>query len=555
MLSALYSGVSGILNHQTELDVIGNNIANVNTVGFKGGRCTFAETLVQRLRGARGPQGNSGGVNPMEIGLGMRLASIDQLFNQGNLQATGNVTDLAVQGDGFFVLSDGEQYYYTRAGAFQMDADGRLMAQGGGLHVLGRMADAAGVMGSDAVPITLPINETAPANATTEISYTCNLDANGSQEQIWTANLAFTSSNSPASTTTEINDLDQVNEALDDGDEIVITGTDHDGNAVSVSFTYGAGNDGTTLADLIAVLNSDTGYNSAAATGSTCSLDASGKLVLTDNQAGTSQTTISMTFNDAGTTPSAMVIPTFLETEEGTQGSHSASIYVYDSLGAQHRVEITFLQDVTQDNTWTWEIVVDNGAINASNGNLAGNTGTITFNPDGSVATFTGGPLSFTPPGALSMVVDLNGGSQGSFEGITQFASPSTTIAMEQDGYGMGILDSFTISTDGMIIGNFSNGVTRNLAQVTLARFNNPAGLESLGGNLFRATMNTGEPLIGASTEERGGTIHSGYLEMSNVDLSQEFTRMIVSQRGFQANARVITTADTLLNEVINLKR
>ncbi|KPL06205.1 hypothetical protein AMJ86_09485, partial [bacterium SM23_57] len=179
MLSALFAGVSGIQNHQTELNVIGNNIANVNTVGFKGGRVTFAETLVQRLRSARGPQGNLGGMNPMEIGLGMRLASIDQLFTQGNLEATGNTTDLAVQGDGFFVLSDGEQYYYTRAGAFQMDADGRLMAQGGGLNVLGRMADAAGTIGSDDVSIILPVNETSPAYATTEINYSLNLDANG----------------------------------------------------------------------------------------------------------------------------------------------------------------------------------------------------------------------------------------------------------------------------------------------------------------------------------------------------------------------------------------
>jgi flagellar hook protein FlgE len=544
MLTALFSGVSGLQNHQTELNVIGNNIANVNTVGFKGGRVTFAEALVQRLRGARGSDGNFGGMNPMEIGLGMRLASVDQMFGQGNLEATGNSTDMAIQGDGFFILSDGEQSYYTRAGAFQMDADGYLMAQGGGLYVLGQMADAAGVIGSDITQIQLPVNEKAPAYATTEISYYCNLDAGASQAQVWTANLAFTSNNSPALTSTEINDLDQVNEDLDDDDTIIVTGTDHDGNAVSVTFTYGATNDGTTLGDLLTIVNSAAGYNSTGANGSTASLDASGKLVLTDNQAGPSETTISMTFADTGSTPSAMSIPTFLETTEGTQGSHSASIYVYDSLGEQHRVEITFLQDVTQDNHWTWEIVVDNGAINASNGSLSGNTGDITFNPDGSVATFNGGPLSFTPAGALPMVIDLNGGTQGSFAGITQFSSPSTTIAINQDGYGMGILESFTVNTDGVIVGNFSNGVTRNLAQVSLARFNNPAGLESLGGNLFRQTMNSGEALIGANTDERGGTIHSGYLEMSNVDLSQEFTRMIVAQRGFQANARVITTSD-----------
>ena len=551
MLSALFSGVSGLQNHQTELNVIGNNIANVNTVGFKGGRTTFAETLVQSLSGAQGPNGNYGGRNPMEIGLGMRIASIDQLFNQGNLEATGNTTDLAIQGDGFFILSDGEQNYYSRAGAFQMDANGYLIAQGGGLHVLGLMADAAGNINGNETAIQLPINEKAAARATTEISYYCNLNANASQEQIWTANLAFTSSESPATTTTEINELDQVNEDLDDGDQITISGTDHDDNSVTATFTYGTGNDGTTLSDLLAVINA--AYSSGTST-STASLDASGKLVLTDDVAGSSETTISMSFVDQGSA-SAMVVPSFLETQEGTQGSHSTSIYVYDSLGEQHRAEVTFQQDLTTYNSWSWEIVVDNGAINATNGSLSGNTGAVTFNPDGSVATFTGGPLSFTPSGALPMVIDLNGGSQGSFAGLTQFASPSNTVALNQDGYGMGILESFSIGTDGTVVGNFSNGVTRSLAQISLARFNNPGGLENLGGNLFRGTMNSGEALIGANSDERGGSIHAGYLEMSNVDLSQQFTKMIVAQRGFQANARVITTSDYLLNEIINLKR
>ena len=555
MLSALFTGVSGLLNHQVQLDVIGNNIANVNTIGFKGGRATFAETLVQSLRGARAPQGNNGGMNPMEIGLGMRLASIDQMFTQGNLEATGNVNDLAIQGDGFFILSDGEQNYYTRAGAFQMDANGNLMAQGGALTVLGRMADASGVLGGNEVPIQLPINESSPANATTEISYFCNLDAAASDEQIWTANQAFTSNNSAATATTEINDLDQVTTALDDGDTIVISGTSQDGTAVSVSFTYGAANDGTTLGDLLTVINSATGYNSSGATGSTATLDATGKLLLTDNQAGVSQTTVSLAFNDTGTTPSVMTIPTFVETQEGTLGSHSASVYVYDSLGQQHRVEISFQQDVTQENAWTWGIVVDNGTINAGNGNLAGDSGTITFNSNGSIASFTGGPLSFTPPGAESMSIDLNGGSQGSFSGITQFSSPSSTSGLTQDGYGMGTLSNYIINTDGQIVGNYSNGVTRTLGQISLARFTNPDGLENLGGNLFRGTMNSGEPLIGTDSEEQGGSMYSGYLEMSNVDLSQEFARMIVAQRGFQANSRVITTADTLLSEIINLKR
>ncbi len=550
MLSALFSGVAGLQNHQIALNVIGNNIANINTVGFKGGRTTFAETLVQRISGAQGPSGSYGGRNPVEIGLGMRLASIDQQFNQGNLEATGNTTDLAIQGDGFFILSDGEQNFYTRAGAFQMDANGYLIAQGGGLHVLGRMADSAGEIGGNEMAIQLPINEKAAARATTEIAYFCNLDASW-QEQILTASDAFTTGGgaNPALTTTEINTLDQVTAVLDTGDQITITGTNREGNPASATFTYGT--DGTTLGDLIAVIN--TAFDSTSLEdGSTCTLDATGALVLADNTTGESETTINLGFVDAGSTVGAITLPSLTETQEG-EGlkSHIASIYVYDSLGEQHRIEITFFKDLTTDNSWTWQVQVNNGDITPT----SGDSGTATFNSDGSLATFAGGPLVFSPPGATTMEIDLNGGTQGSFEGITQFASPSTTIALNQDGYGMGILESFTIGTDGTVLGNFSNGVIRSLAQISLVRFINPGGLENLGGNLFRATMNSGEALIGINSDERGGTIHSGYLEMSNVDLSQQFTRMIVVQRGFQANARVITTSDYLLNEIINLKR
>jgi flagellar hook protein FlgE len=556
MMTALFSAVSGLRNHQTLMDVIGDNIANVNTIGFKQSRVSFATALSQLLRSAQGPTADQGGMDPIEVGLGSRVSSIDRVFGQGNFESTGNRTDLAIQGDGFFVVGTGSEQLYTRAGNFQIDADGHLMAQGGRYYVLGRVADANGSLtsSSNVEPLVIPFGQKDPARATTEIRYFCNLDANASKQQAWTGSLAYTSSGNPANGSTEINDLDQVTAALDDGDEINITGTAQDGTAVSVTFTYGATNDGTTLQDLIDVVNSAGGYDSGSATGSTMSIDASGKLIFRDNQRGTSQSTIQMAFTDGGTDPSAIQLPTFINTQSGTTGTHSASIYAYDSRGEQHRVEITFTQDVTTPNTWNWEAIVDDGLLNASNASLSGNTGTISFNTDGTLNTFTGGPLTLTPPGAQGMVINLNGGTVGTSDGITQYASDSTTIALHQDGHGMGDLQDFSITDSGEIIGSYSNGVSRTLGQIAMARFANPSGLELTGENLYRATMNSGDPKV----RFEGGTvnrIYSGYLELSTVDLAREFTDMIVAQRGFQASARVIATADQILQEVTSLKR
>jgi flagellar hook protein FlgE len=554
MMPSLFSAVSGLSNHQTLMDVIGDNIANVNTIGFKGSRVSFATGFSQLLQPADGPSETRGGRNGIEVGRGMRISSIDRVFEQGNFENTGNRTDLAIQGDGFFVVGDGEDRFFTRSGNFQIDADGALLAAGGHYHVLGRLADKNGQMisSSSVEPITLPFGEKDPARATTEIKYYCNLNADASTARAYTASIAFTAESNPATAETAINDLDQTTAPLDDGDVIRISGQRRDGTAVSVTFTYGAANDGTTLGDLMARINSADGFNSTSDTGAAISLDASGKLMLRDNLRGSSSTTISMTFADGGSQASAMVLPTFVNTEAGASGTHSASIYCYDSRGDQHKVEITFTQDVTQTNVWTWEAIVDDGAINETN-NLSGNRGTVRFNTDGSLLQFEGGPLTFSPSEAQGVVINLNGGTVGTFDGITQFASPSTTIALNQDGHGMGVLQDFSVDSTGKITGSYSNGVSRTLGQIALARFANPSGLELSGENIYSSTVNSGDAMIGLSGNVN--QVYSGYLELSTVDLAQEFTDMIIAQRGFQASSRVITVADSLLNEVTQLKR
>jgi len=658
MIRSLYAGVSGLSNHQIKMDVIGNNIANVNTYGYKQSRVTFAETLAQREASAFAPHGRFGGVNPMEVGLGMRVASIDNNFNQGNLLATGISTDLAIQGDGFFILSDGLRRYFTRAGGFQIDADGNLLAQGGSYFVQGKMANEEGIItsGTNVENIVLPFGQKEPANATSEINYFCNLNADSDAlQQIWTAASGYStyaainsstaiSATSPLTITDGTNDqlvidivdggtytVDLISEAggsvtytdaatlesdlnialanaglggaveakvnsetgfirflttigggyntltmtegngllaalgitsgatstntvttstllndlflsgnqnaLQAGDTIEITGAEQDGTAVSGTYVY---SEGDTFQDLLDAIN-DT------FTGATATLGQNGKIMLMDNFAGESSTHINL---NAGT-GSVFHPPTFNELVEGREaGTHSTSINVYDSMGNAHMVEMMFTK-AEEPNAWTWEVSIDSGLITAN----SGGSGTVSFNNDGSLASFSGGPLIFNPQGANTMTINLNPGNPGSFGGITQFDSPSTTIAVSQDGYTMGNLENISIGTDGIISGNFSNGVVKTLGQIAIADFTNSAGLNRIGNNFYTESANSGDAVIGLAQTNFNSTINSGYLEMSNVDLTREFTELIVAQRGFQASARVIQTADMILSEINGLKR
>ncbi len=416
MMRSLFAGVSGLRNHQTRMDVIGNNIANVNTVAFKASRVTFKEAFAQLLQGASRPPGDLGGINPIQIGSGMNIGSIDQLFSQGSLESTGQNTDLAIQGDSFFVVSDGSRRFYTRAGNFQLDADGRLIAPNNGFVVQGLNADSTGAFSSTSTiaDIILPVGQKSPARATGIIGLTGNLD-------------------------------------------------------------------------------------SGAAVGDT----------------------------------------------------HAMAITVYDSAGGPHDLQINFTN--TGPGQWSWAATSPTAGVTAGNG-------TVSFNPNGTLAAFTypggGANITVTPAGAgapFNVVVDF--GTVGDFNGLAGFSNPSNAVVSRQDGYKAGDLEAIAVDGNGVISGFFTNGVTRNLAQISLARFNNPSGLLRRGDNMYAESANSGLAVVGFSGTSDPSTITPGALENSNVDLSQEFTNMIVTQRGFQANARVITTSDEMLSELVNLRR
>jgi flagellar hook protein FlgE len=392
MLRSLYAGISGLRSHQTMLDVTGNNIANVNTTAFKSSSTQFQDTLSQLTQGAGGPQEGIGGTNPAQVGLGVLVAGISTNFAQGSTQATGKASDLMISGDGFFVTRQGNQTSYTRAGAFDFDADGRLTSPDGSLVQGWSAVDGVVADGGQIGDIQLPLNAISPGVATTAATMGGNLPSD-------------------------------------------------------------------------------------AAVGA--------KLV--------------------------------------------RDIEVFDASGAARSLTLTFTRSAAG-----WDVA---GVDSAAPGT-----------PVNAALTFANGTQTSTGLMTVNGVaVDLSK--------VSGFASLTSIATTAKDGRAAGKLESYTLSKDGTLIGSFSNGASQALARVVLATFTNPSGLEKAGSSSYRATFNSGDVQIGAPGADGFGSLTSGALEMSNVDLSQEFTNLIVAQRGFQANARIITTSDEVLQELTNLKR
>lgn len=463
MMRSLYAGVSGMQNHQTRLDVIGNNVANVNTTGFKRGRVNFQDMISQQMSGAASPTTEVGGVNPKEVGLGVTVAAIDTVFTQGNLQTTGVSTDIAIQGNGFFVMKNGEESFYTRAGAFSLDSEGTLVNPANGMRVQGWMADEInGQMvlqtAGSTEDLIIPVGSKDPAKATENVNFACNLNKN--TPEILEGASPEDIARGTWSTEQKIYDS---------------FGNEH---MLNVSFTRVVGNP-----------------NQWQAT-----------VVVDPDMAEESQTRVG------------------LNTTDGQEN--------------------TFL--INFDNTGTLQSVTD------SAGNLTNPEGQIvlqtSFNVIGANPDEDGNPTRQT--------LNINLGTIGSQKNtITQSASSSSTKAFYQDGYTMGYLDNFKIDSSGIITGVYSNGTNRTIGQIALATFANQGGLEKAGDNTYVESNNSGMANIGTSGIAGKGSMLAGALEMSNVDLTEQFTDMIVTQRGFQASSKTIQTAETLLDTVMSLKR
>jgi flagellar hook protein FlgE len=412
MLRSMFSAISGLRAHQTKMDVTGNNIANVNTVGFKGSQTVFQDTLSQVIRAGGAPAADRGGTNPAQVGLGVKVAAITTNWTQGATQSTGRSTDFMIEGDGFFVTRSGTEQVYTRAGSFDFDGTGKLVTP------------------------------------------------DGSVLQGWTA--------------------------LPDGT------VNPNGPIGDLSVPYGQ------------LVNP------------------------------TETTTASV----VGNIPSETVATQSLQT----------GITMFDGQGVPQKVFYNFTKGAAAG-AWTLNIV-------HSDGNLLSGPTPVQFDSNGALTAPAAGTVSFTPPvGTYPSWTPPAPGVTIDLSGMTQFGGANTITAPEQNGFALGSLQSFQLGNDGTVMGVYSNGLRQPLGRLALASFNNPGGLEKAGNSSFRVGDNSGVAQVGMAGQGGRGVLNSGALEMSNVDLAEEFTGLIVAQRGFQANSRVITSSDEILQDLVNLKR
>lgn len=408
MLRSLFSAASALRAHATAMDVIGNNIANVNTAGFKSSQAQFQDTLSQTIRAA------GGGVNPAQVGLGVQVAGIGTNFGQGNTQMTNRQGDLAISGDGFFVVKDGGNQVYTRAGSFSVDQSGNFRTPSGAILQGWNAVDGVINPGSSLTGLRLPPGLVMAPKATSTVDVSGNLPADAAV--------------------------------------------------------------GTAL---------------------------------------------------------------------------SNSIDIYDSTGRAIPVTMTYTK--TADDTWSAQ-----ASVKALDGTTT-TVGTSTLTWDSTTQAFSTPTITMPSSGfagaGYNFVSDVSVTIGGDASPLTQYAGEGTVTFRTQDGSSSGELQSWGIGTDGVVSGSFSNGRTQVLGQVALATFANPEGLEKTGNSDFRVTAASGQPAIGAPGAGGRGTLAGGRLEMSNVDLAAEFTNLVMVQRGFQANSRVVSASDEILQDLVNLKR
>ncbi|MCA2989678.1 flagellar hook protein FlgE [Gemmatimonas sp.] len=506
MLRSLFAGVSGLRNSQVRMDVIGNNIANVNTVAFKAGRVTFKEGFAQLLQGASRPPGDQGGINPIQIGLGMQVGSIDQIFNQGNIETTGLNTDVAIQGDSFFVVRKGNQSFYTRAGNFQVDAIGQLVSPANGFIVQGRMYEN-GMQLDGIQDIKLPFGQRVSARPTTEATLAGNLNASAT---IFQGNF-----NDPLVRSDPINEKAWTETQIGVFDS---QGTKHD---VKLQMWKTGPNTWNWRID-------------PKASAQTFEVETNGS-----SPPGNIQLPVAPTGYEILPANVRVYSPTGVEYNSPADFSFSAgpppALQFTSSMPSNAVIRVGYFMSPTTATP-------------------SENSGTFNFDQAGILNTDVIAALNFAVPGANAVRIDLKLG--GGVNGLTQFASTaSTAVLRDQNGYTAGTLQDFSIDRLGLITGFFTNGTTNPLARIVLADFNNPSGLLRIGDNMYQESANSGSGVLGFALEGAQSQLTSGALEMSNVDLAQEFANMIVAQRGFQANGKVVSTSDELLQELINLKR
>ncbi len=560
MMRSLFSGVAGLKVHQTRMDVIGNNIANINTIGFKSSRTTFSDIFSQLQRNATSPTDNRGGVSPRQIGLGGDVESIDLIFTDSSPQQTGKNTDLALSGNGLFVLRSGEQYYYTRNGSFSFDEEGYYVMPGNGLRVQGWNATDEGVLNTNALAtdIIVPVGKTMEATETTAINYQGNLN----KETLMIKKIQYTAAADGDATlvrTPDSEDEDTTSINVDGTNVLAATITLSDDTELHVTSGYYEVGKSVPITTLATIYDSLGGKHQV-----TLLIDKDPSTTddnLTDAAAeATVRTAYTYTDDDGNTYPATRV-----EDEEG-----NVSYTYVDSDGNTQTVTEGVTENEVYDNRWRIYIAPGVGqkgpasdeftnsytATEADGSTIVGTMNTINFLYFSDRGSFISngqtdlGSITFeysNGNGAASNQATIN------LTGLTQYAN-NTTSFPSTNGNTSGVLQSLAIDGNGIITGTYTNGLIRAEAQIAVAQFSNSAGLSKVGTTIYQESNNSGEANI-KTIADFGITVVSSALEMSNVDLASEFADMIITQRGFQANSKMTTVADEMLETVVNMKR
>lgn len=560
MSFALSSGVTGLQAHQKMLDVAGHNLANVNTTSFKASRIIFAELLAETIKKASQPTSTVGGINPQQMGSGVGVAGISPNMAQGNIVNTGNPLDLAIEGEGYFVASDGEQDLYTRAGAFAVDADSYLVDPSTGYRVqrIGSTGEVDGFQVAGDNDIRVPYDVAMPASATTILTIAGNLSADAvldsPQAQKIGSNLIYTTSGGTLAIGADaIATLDQFSSSTFNGGTITITGYLPEGGTM---FTHNFSiNGATTMQNLVDELNGVNCFG-ASTSGATAEL-VNGQIRVTDDNTGYSYTDLSLSYADDGSGDSVLETPAYFEVlAAGGEEVKNVNITIYDSLGGKHSLSGSF---VRTDTVNEWDLILnavsgDVHSIDMDERRISG----ISFDTTGAYSGISGTAefkMTWGYDTSTEQTIAVSMGTEGKWDGLTQFSGNSTAVAKEQDGYESGKLSSVSVNNEGTLIGAFSNGIKKDLATLQIALFQNAAGLESVGGSYFIPSANSGDAVATQGLIGGAGSIHGGALEKSNSDVASEFVNMIQAQSGFQANARTITVANDILRELSNLIR
>ncbi len=563
LTTALFTGLTGMDVSTKALDVIGNNITNVNTVGYKSNRALFETQLSSNLSEGSAPSANSGGTNPSQIGLGVQFAGVVRNFRNGAIQPTGNNTDLALEGSGLFILNQGGQTLYSRDGGFTLDSKHNLVNGGGGV-VQGYGIDSNFNITPVLQDINIPLGNLPVAEATRNVSFAGNLNAAGTTATLGSitqsqALLDLSNAAAPATAATLLTDVstDGVTPTFATGEVITIQGAEKGGKSLGkFTFEVGAANttgsdaNGTDVQSFLNFLRDTTGLDTSV-DGAGVTIDPAGLINITGNFGTANDIKLQTANITTNGSPSQPFI--FSKTQDATGESVRTTFVAFDSLGTPLTVDLTAVLTNKSATGTTWRFYAESAddtdvALNLGNG-------TMSFDTFGQLSGVTNSNLSIDRKntGAVDpLTVNLNF-NKNDFTALT--ATTSTLAAISQDGSATGQLQSFDIAEDGTITGSFTNGLTRTLGQVAVATFGNPNGLIDAGPNLFKAGANSGLAITVAPKTFGAGRVVSGAVELSNVDLSQEFVNMITVTTGFSASSRLITTSDQLIQQLLAIGR